>query len=135
MNNLLLTTIFENGFQEIYLPAVDNKSHPIEIRPSVSGLAEDIVLLLEVWSGVWTLTHSEQFAISINEVEVYDTVLNPGNLINCNVKGTDVVFSLTVDSSDVGNTSFDKYFLDLNSVGSVGIGSNINQNTILYYNN
>ncbi len=135
MNNLLLTTVFENGFQEIYLPAVDNKSHPIEIRPSVSGLPQDIVLPLEVWSGVWTLTQSDQYIITINEVEVQETVLEPGKLLNCTVKGTDVVFSLTVDSADAGNTSFDKYFLDLGSIGAVSIGSNASENVVVYSNN
>ncbi len=134
MNNLLVTTIFENGFQEIYLPAVDNKSHPIEIRPSISGLTEDIVLPLEVWGGVWTLENSTQYSITIDEVPTLKTELEPGKLLNCTVKGTDIVFSLTVTLANVGNTSFDKYFLNLKNTTAVTIGSKPTGNLITYAN-
>ncbi len=133
-NSLLLTAVFENGFQEIYLPAVDNKSHFIEIRPSVSGLSEDIVLPLEVWSGVWTLAVSPHFETTVDEEVVGDTVLTEGLLLNCSVKGTEVVFSLTVSVADAGNTSFDKYFLDMNSIGALTVGSNASANVITYSN-
>ncbi len=134
MNNLLVTAIFENGFQEIYLPTVDNRSIPIEIRPSVSGLSQDIVLPFEVWSGVWTLTDSTQFVITIDEKPVEGTVLEPGRLLNCTVKGTDVVFSLTVTQANSGNTSFDKYFFDITKVGTITIGSNSASGIINYSN-
>ena len=61
--NLLLTAVFENGFQEIYLPAVDNRTAPAEIRPHISGWRGDITLPLEVWDGVWSLRGSKQFAL------------------------------------------------------------------------
>ncbi len=134
MSNLLVTIIFENGFQEIYLPAVDNKSHPVEIRPSVSGLTEDIVLPLEVWSEVWSLSDSSQFNITLDEIPVTETILEPGKLLNCTVKGTDIVFSLTVTLADSGNATFDKYYLDLNSIGVVTIGSGVSGNAITYAN-
>ncbi len=134
MNNLLLTTVFENGFQEIYLPAVDNKSHPTEIRPSVSGLPQDIVLPLEVWDGVWSMAHSSQFVTTVDENVVSETKLTPGMLLNCAVNGTDVIFSMTVAFADEGNTAFDKYFMDMNTIGTVTIGSNASQNVICYSN-
>ncbi len=134
MSNLLLTTVFENGFQEIYLPSVDNRSHPVEIRPSISGLTKDVTLHLEVWSGVWTLKGSSQFDITVDETVVSEAVLEQGMLLNCTVKGTEVVFSLTVDVADPGNTTFDKYFFDTNSLPFVAIGSGINSNTIVYGN-
>ncbi len=134
MSNLLLTTVFENGFQEIYLPSVDNKSHPVEIRPSISGLSEDVVLYLEVWSGVWTLKGSSQYIITIDETVVNEAVLEQGMLLNCTVRGTEVVFSLTVDIADPGNTTFDKYYFDIQTLPFVTIGSAINGNTIVYGN-
>ncbi len=123
MKSLLLTTIFENGFQEIYLPNLDNKSYPIEIRPSVSGLLDDIILPLEVWDGKWSMEATKQFDITINEEEVDHTELVPGALLNCAVRGTDVVFSLTVAEADIGNMSFEKYFFNLSPLEKLNIGS------------
>ncbi len=133
MDNLLLTITFENGFQEIYLPSVDNKTIPIEIRPYISGLKEDIMLPLEVWSGEWSIKKSKQFNITIDEEEVESTVLTPGILLNCFIKNTDIVFSLTVSLADTGNVTFNKYFLDLNSIKSLTIG-NASSNIISYAN-
>ncbi len=134
MNSLLITTIFENGFQEIYLPAIDNKSYPIEIRPSVSGLTDDIVLPLEVWSGQWSMASTKQFDITIDEKRVENTELNPGMLLNCEVRGTDIIFSLTVTQADIGNMAFDKYFFELSPLGTFGIGNDKKQNAIAYTN-
>ena len=44
---LLMTVFFENGFSENYFPNVDNRNFPIAIRPYVSGLKEELVLLLD----------------------------------------------------------------------------------------
>ncbi len=134
MNNLLITVIFENGFQEIYLPVVDNKTLTMEIRPSVSGLLYDIVLPLEVWSGEWTLNSSKQFSITKDEEDIESCKLDAGILLNCNIRNSDVIFSLTVTASDKGNTSFDKYFLDIDAVKAVTIGSASTSNLIVHSN-
>ncbi len=134
MNSILITTIFENGFQEIYLPAVDNRNFPIEIRPSVTGLTDDIILPLEVWDGKWSMTSTRQFNITVDEKIVEEAKLELGTLLNCEVKNTELVFSLTVSEADIGNMAFDKYFLDLTKTGAIGIGNVKDRNTITYSN-
>ncbi|MDR1728464.1 MAG: type VII secretion protein EssC [Acidobacteriota bacterium] len=121
--SLLLTTVFENGFQEIYLPGVDNKTVPIDIRPHISGWAKDITLPLDVWNGVWTLHGSKQFAIMRDERPVDEAVLEPGLLLNCQLADGETMFSLTVEEVDAGHTQFDKFFLDFGAWPSVNIGS------------
>ncbi len=134
MNSLLITTIFENGFQEIYLPAVDNRNYPIEIRPSVTGLVDDIVLPLEVWSGEWSMESTKQFDITIDEQVMQSAKLTPGTLLNCAVKGTEIIFSLTVTQANLGNMTFDKYFFNLSPLSVVSIGNAKDKNTIAYSN-
>ncbi|MDR0620669.1 MAG: type VII secretion protein EssC [Deltaproteobacteria bacterium] len=131
--SLLLTLVFENGFQEIYLPAVNNKTSPIDIRPHVSGWREDITLPLEVWNNVWSLSGSKQFGLTLNERPQAKVDLKPGLLLNCPLAGTDTVFSVTVDEADAGNTQFDKFLLDFKLCPWVKIGS-AEGNVITYGN-
>ncbi len=134
MNNLLLTAIFENGFQEIYLPVVDNKTMLVEIRPSISGLVDDIMLPIEVWGGKWSMNSTKQFVITKDEKPLESCELEDGLLLNCNIRNTDMIFSLTVSEADKGNTSFDKYFLDINAIKAVTIGSATSSNNIVHTN-
>ena len=106
--HLLLTVVFSNGFQEIYLPLVNNKTVPVDIRPHISGWREDITLPLEVWDGVWQMSGSRQFIITQNERPVEKVTLAPGLLLNCELHGSEEVFSVTVDEVDDGNTRFDQ---------------------------
>jgi S-DNA-T family DNA segregation ATPase FtsK/SpoIIIE len=132
--SLLMTIVFENGFQEIYLPSVDNKTVPLEIRPHISGWREDITLPLEVWDGVWSMSGGKQFQITRNERPVEKVELNPGLLINCVMRAdTDTVFSVTVDEAQDGNSRFDKYFHDPGVAPWVTIGSG-DGNIIRYQN-
>jgi S-DNA-T family DNA segregation ATPase FtsK/SpoIIIE len=131
--NLLLTAVFENGFQEIYLPAVNNKTVPMDIRPSISGWHEDITLPLEVWDHVWSFSSSKQFAVTQNERPVEKVTLAPGLLLNMQMSGSDVMFSLTVDEADAGNTQFDKFILDFAVCPWVKIGSD--QGSVVRYGN
>ena len=121
--NLLMTVTFENGFQEIYLPVMNNKTSPVDIRPPISGWREDITLPLEVWDSVWIISDSKQFIITENEQPVKKVELKPGMLLNCQLSGSETVFSVTVDEADAGNTQFDKFFLDFNVCPGVKIGS------------
>ncbi|MDR0355918.1 MAG: type VII secretion protein EssC [Deltaproteobacteria bacterium] len=121
--SLLLTVIFENGFQEIYLPAVNNKTSPIDIRPHISGWRDDITLPLEVWDNEWILRSSKQFTITINERPQESASIRAGLLMNCNMSDGETVFSLTVDEAEAGNTQFDKFILDFNLCPWVKIGS------------
>ncbi|MDR1589324.1 MAG: type VII secretion protein EssC [Oscillospiraceae bacterium] len=122
--NLLMTVIFENGFQEIYLPGVNNKTVPTEIRPHISGWREDITLPLEVWDDVWSFSGSKQFAVTQNEHPVDKVELKPGLLLNCVMSGDgETVFSVTVDEVNDGNTRFGKYFYDPAVAPWVTIGS------------
>lgn len=130
--NILITVVFENGFQEIYLPSINNKKSPVDIRPHISGWYEDITLPLEVWDDAWTFSSSKQFVITINEQFVEKVNLKPGLLLNCQLAGGDTVFSVTVDEADEGNTQFDKYFLDVNICPWVKIGSE--EGNVICYN-
>ncbi|HWS29950.1 MAG TPA: type VII secretion protein EssC [Clostridia bacterium] len=129
--SFLLTAVFENGFQEIYLPNVDNKTLPVAIRPHISGYGDDIVLPLEVWNGVWTLSASRQFALTRDEQPVDKAQLAPGMLFNAELAKSDAVFSLTIDEVQDGNTRFDKFFLDAKTCPHAGIGSGAD-NTVVY---
>ena len=121
--NLLLTTVFENGFQEIYLPNVSNKTVPIDIKPYISGCNDDITLPLEVWDDVWQLSGSRQFVINENQKPVPKVTLKPGMLLNCDIRENGSVFSVTVNEASKGNTAFNKYILNPDSVPCVSIGS------------
>jgi S-DNA-T family DNA segregation ATPase FtsK/SpoIIIE len=121
--NLLVTVVFENGFQEIYLPVVNNKTAPMDIRPHISGWREDITLPLEVWDNVWSISGSRQFVITINERPAGKVELTPGLLLNCQLAGSDTIFSVTVDEANAGNTQFDKFLLDFEKCPWVKVGS------------
>ncbi|TCL59042.1 S-DNA-T family DNA segregation ATPase FtsK/SpoIIIE [Kineothrix alysoides] len=132
--SLLMTIVFENGFQEIYLPAVNNKTVPTDIRPHISGWRGDITLPLEVWDNIWSMSDSRQFVITQNERPVSKVNLTPGLLLNCVMKDDeDTVFSITVNKVNDGNTHFDKYFLDAAGCPWVKIGS-AEDNVIRYGN-
>ena len=131
--HLLITAIFENGFQEIYLPSVNNKTVPLAIRPHISGWREDITLPLEVWDNVWTLSGSKQFGITVQERPVEKVTLTEGLLLNCQLGGSDELFSLTVEVAEEGNTEFEKFLLDFNTCKGVKIGSG-SENVITYAN-
>ena len=90
--SFLVTTIFENGFQEIYLPSVNNKTHPIDIRPHISGWHDDIVLPLAVWDDVWSMSGGGRFTITENERTVENVTLKPGLLLNCQLHSSETVF-------------------------------------------
>ncbi len=120
--SLLLTAVFENGFCELYLPGVDNKTVPLDIKPHISGRDEDVTLPLEVWDGVWTLSSSRQYKLTERERPVQSAQLRPGLLLNCEFPDG-MVFSLTTDEVGDGNTQFTKYFLNPASVPRIAIGS------------
>lgn len=130
--SLLLTAVFENGFCELYLPGVDNKTVPLDIKPYISGRDEDIVLPLEVWDGVWAMEASHQFKTTEREQPVGRVELYPGLLLNCEMSDG-MVFSLTVDEVTEGNTQFTKYFLNPNNVPRITIGSN--KDNLVHYGN
>ena len=119
--NLLLTAVFENGFCELYLPSVNNKTMPLEIKPSISGQDEDITLPLEVWDGVWAMGISQQFTTTEQEKPVGRVLLRPGQLLNCELRSGEV-FSLTVSEVTLGNTQFTKYLLPAD-LSAISIGS------------
>ncbi|MDL2217505.1 type VII secretion protein EssC [Christensenellaceae bacterium OttesenSCG-928-M15] len=131
--DLLLTAVCENGFCELYLPNANNRTVPLDIKPSISGYQSDITLPLEVWDEIWVLKPSSQFVTTINEEPVNEVVLKPGLLMNCVIAGTEDVFSLTVNEVDDGNTKFAKYFINPKSTPHIGIGSG-EGNLLLYKN-
>lgn len=130
---LLVTVVFEDGFQEIYLPGVNNKTAPVDIRPSISGWREDITLPFEVWDEVWSMSGSRQFIITVSEHPVEKAHLTPGLLLNCQLTGSETVFSVTVEEADAGNTQFDKFLLDFGRCAWVKIGSGAD--SIIRYGN
>ena len=129
--SFLLTAVFENGFCELYLPSVDNKTVPMEIKPSVSGRDEDVILPLEVWDGVWTLT-GQGFQITRQEDPLPKAELQAGMLLNCELPDGQV-FSLTVEEVTDGNTQFTKYFLDPSVMPRISIGSG--EGSVIRYGN
>lgn len=132
--SLLMTVVFENGFQELYLPSVNNKTAPVDIRPHISGWREDITLPLEVWDEVWQISGSRQFRITENQRPVDKVKLRPGLLLNCEMLGgEDDIFSVTVDEVDEGNSRFEKYFLDFDKCPWVKIGSD--EGNVVHYGN
>ncbi len=118
----LLTTVFENGFCELYLPSVNNKKIPQEIKPFISGRNEDIILPLEVWDDVWTLNGNGQFVILQNEKKVDSVELKEGLFVNCEFPDGQV-FSLTAEEVTEGNTQFKKYLLKADAENRITIGS------------
>ncbi|SEM28657.1 DNA segregation ATPase FtsK/SpoIIIE, S-DNA-T family [Butyrivibrio sp. ob235] len=130
--SFLVTTVFENGFCELYLPDVDNKTVPLEIKPYISGRDDDVILPLEVWDGVWTLTGGGKFTITQNETKVDKVTLVDGLFVNCEFKDGQV-FSLTAEEVAEGNTQFKKYLLGQNNQSPIVIGKDAS-NTISYNN-
>ena len=108
--NYLLTAVFENGFCELYLPSVDNKKVPLEIKPYISGRDDDIILPVEVWDGVWTLSGQGNFVIMQDEKPVESVTLKEGLFVNCEFPDGQV-FSLTAQAVTEGNTQFKKYLV------------------------
>ncbi len=120
--SLLLTAVFENGFCELYLPSVDNKKVPLEIKPYISGRYEDVILPVEVWDGVWTLSGNGRFVITQNEKEIDKVELKEGLFVNCEFPDGQV-FSLTAEEVTDGNTQFKKYLLRRDAQNTITIGN------------
>ncbi len=130
--SFLLTAVFENGFCELYLPEVDNKKVPLEIKPYISGRNDDVILPLEVWDGVWTFTGGGKFVITQKETKVEKITISDGMFVNCVFKDGQV-FSLTAEVVTEGNTQFKKYLLKQDSQNVIGIGKDAT-NAISYSN-
>ncbi len=130
--SFLLTAVFENGFCELYLPDVDNRKVPLEIKPYISGRDDDVILPLEVWDGEWTFTGGGKFVITQKETRVDKVTVTDGMFVNCEFKDGQV-FSLTAESVTEGNTQFRKYFLKQDSQAVIGIGKDAS-NTVSYNN-
>ncbi len=128
----LLTAVFENGFCELYLPSVDNRKVPLEIKPYISGRDEDVVLPVEVWDGVWTLSRQDQFTIMQNEKPIDSIKLTEGMFVNCEFPDGQV-FSLTAKEVGEGDTQFGKYLLKSGSDAVITIGKD-SSNMICYAN-
>lgn len=131
---LLMTVVFENGFQEIYLPGINNKTLSITVSPRVSGWYEDITLPLEVWDDVWQMSGSQQFIITVDENPADKITLTSGLLLNCKMcENHEMVFSVTLNEVDEGNIRFDKYFHNFSDCPCVTIGSG--KGNVLTYRN
>ncbi len=130
--SFLLTAVFENGFCELYLPDVDNKKVPLEIKPYISGRDDDVILPVEVWDGVWTFTGDGKYVITQNEKKVDKVTISDGMFLNCEFKDGQV-FSLTAEEVAEGNTQFKKYFLNPNTQMEIGIGKD--ESNLISYNN
>ena len=117
----LLTAVFENGFCELYLPSVDNKKVPLEIKPYISGRDDDITLPLEVWDGVWTMSGQGAFVITQDEKPVETITVKEGLFVNCELPDGQI-FSLTAKEVGEGDTRFSKYFLKAGGNNTVTIG-------------
>ncbi|MCR5356496.1 MAG: type VII secretion protein EssC [Lachnospiraceae bacterium] len=128
----LLTAVFENGFCELYLPSVDNRKVPLEIKPYISGRDDDIILPVEVWDGVWTLSGQGKFVITQNEQPVEQITFKEGLFVNCEFPDGQI-FSLTVKEVGEGDNQFKKYLLKPDSKGKVTIGKD-SSNSICYAN-
>ena len=128
----LLTAVFENGFCELYLPSVDNKKVPLEIKPYISGRDEDIILPVEVWDGVWTLSGQGNFIITQNEQQVDSITFKEGLFANCEFPDGQI-FSLTVKEVGEGDSQFRKYLLRPDIQKKVTIGNDAS-NMICYAN-
>ncbi len=128
----LLTAVFENGFCELYLPSVDNRKVALEIKPYISGRDDDIILPLEVWDGVWTMSGQGGFVITQNEKQVETVTLKEGLFVNCELPDGQV-FSLTAEEVTEGNTTFKKYFVKADATSVITIG-NEGSNMICYAN-
>ena len=129
--NYLLTAVFENGFCELYLPSVDNKKVPLEIKPYISGRDEDIILPVEVWDGVWTMSGQGQFVIMQNEKPIDSITFSQGVFVNCEFPDGQV-FSITVKEIGEGDTNFKKYLLS-SGTKKITIGKD-GSNAICYSN-
>ena len=121
----LLTAVFENGFCELYLPSVDNKKVPLEIKPYISGRDDDIILPVEVWDGVWSMSGQGQFVIMQNEKPIDSITFSQGVFVNCEFPDGQV-FSITVKEIGEGDTNFKKYLLN-SGTKKITIGKNINK--------
>ncbi|MCR5405269.1 MAG: FHA domain-containing protein, partial [Lachnospiraceae bacterium] len=127
----LLTAVFENGFCELYLPSVDNKKVPLEIKPYISGRDDDIILPVEVWDGVWTMSGQGQFVIMQNEKPIDSITFSQGVFVNCEFPDGQV-FSITVKEIGEGDTNFKKYLLS-SGTKKITIGKD-GSNAICYSN-
>ncbi|MCR4850638.1 MAG: type VII secretion protein EssC [Lachnospiraceae bacterium] len=129
--SFLLTAVFENGFCELYLPSVDNRKVPLEIKPYISGRDEEIILPVEVWDGVWTISGNGMFTITQNEKVIEKAELKDGLFVNCEFSDGQV-FSLTAEEVTDGNKQFKKYLLKADAK-TITIG-NDPSNMICYSN-
>ena len=128
----LLTVVFQNGFCELYLPSVDNRKVPLEIKPYITGRDDDVILPVEVWDGVWTMSGQGNFVITQNENKVDKVTISDGLFVNC-VLPDKQVFSLTEQKVTEGNTQFRKYLLKTDPQGIISIGKDAS-NMISYDN-
>lgn len=128
----LLTAVFENGFCELYLPSVDNRKIPLEIKPYISGRDDDITLPLEVWDNVWTMSGQGAFVITQDEKPIETITIREGLFVNCELPDGQI-FSLTAKEVGQGDTQFSKYLLKSGANTNITIGKD-ESNMICYAN-
>ena len=128
----LLTAVFENGFCELYLPSVDNRKIPLEIKPYISGRDDDITLPIEVWDNVWTMSGQGAFVITQDEKPIETITIREGLFVNCELPDGQI-FSLTAKEVGQGDTQFSKYLLKSGANTNITIGKD-ESNMICYAN-
>ena len=121
--SLLMTVFFENGFSEMYFPAVDNRKYPISVSPYISGLEDELILNAEVWDGKWTIYPDRQYDLLKDSKPIESAELVGGLVLEGNVKKVDGWFSVKVDEVDEENAAFSKFILRRDKIQSLVIGS------------
>ncbi len=119
----LMTVFFENGFSENYLPNVDNRKVPTGIRPYISGLKNELMLDIEVWSNKWKINRTSQYTLMYKGDAVTSMALENGMVLEGTVKADNTVFSVKIDEVTTEATHFQKYLIKEGSILKLQIGS------------
>lgn len=117
--NFIAVVYFQNGFEEIFLPNIDNTAVSFSIPVSVSSFRGELNLAFEVWDSVWSLRSSDEVDLYVDSRRVSFARLGKGGVILGRVRFTDENFSVMVNENFDNYTNFKKYIFDRDvSIGS-----------------
>ena len=102
---------FPGGFDEFYLPGIDNQRYKFAISKRITHHVADIVLHLEVWDGVWTILTTERLQI-LQKGQVIDHLeLKADMYLSATTTDHSFSFNILVGVRQPGRNQLVKYAL------------------------
>lgn len=116
------------GFQEFFLPGIHNSDYQIRLDREIFGLAQDIVLKLEILDGTWRIVKDESYSV-VSEGGREELALQDESVFYLYPSGAGPQISLLSVLWKRSRISCRKY--DISRLSEVSVGS-VEENMLCY---